>query len=120
MRWIRCNDCGMAIKIKGDEFFVDCPICNKKVSTITAETIKGVDSLYNSSNYCTNCDDEHPYFDERKTYNKKKTYEPKENAEDIMKALFSNNTKKGENEGGAAIGIVIFVIFIIMFILSMM
>ena len=102
MKWIRCDDCGMAVKVNEDEIFVKCPICNKSLNTFTADTVRGFDNMYNSQNYCI-CEEE-------------KKVEEKDEEMDLMELLKNSPFGSSDSEQKAPPALIFIIIVIFIFI----
>lgn len=106
MKWIRCDDCGMAVKVNENEILVKCPICNKTLNTFTADTVRGFDDMYNSQNYCI-CEEE----------TKKHKEEEITDIAELFKN-FSFGSGESSKEAPPAIVIAFVVIFIFIMIIA--
>lgn len=105
MKWIRCKDCGMAIKVNDYDFMATCPICDAKILVQTAENVRSLSNLYNAHQYCDN----HNTNSNTRINNVTSNYNNNVN----------NNFKGKTNTKSNSVAVAIFIIFfVIMFILA--
>ena len=108
MKWIRCKDCGMAIKVNDYDFMATCPICDAKVFVQNAEEVRSLSNLYNAHQYCDNHTDNSNVRNVNNNVNYNNVYK-------------ASNTKGQANVKGNPLAIAIFIfVFIIFFIIAVL
>ena len=108
MKWIRCKDCGMAIKVNDYDFMAQCPICDAKIFVQNAEEVRSLSNLYNAHQYCDN-------------HTVNTNVRSASNSVNYGNVYRNTNTKGQANVKGNPVAIAIFIfVFIIFFIIAVL